>query len=137
MVTLAPSYTVKRLDRERELHFALRGLFSLKLAQEAQSALVHECKALSANGRKFKGLGDLSELPVQTREVSEQIRLAHEAAPVLGMERLALVGATVLLQQQYKRVREKLTLEFFDSRGDALNWLRESDMRPMPNPITA
>ncbi len=126
MSRFAPAYTVRRLDDFGELHFRFEGLFTLETVVKAQSELVSACKALGSGRGTIRALGDLSKLAVQTRDVSEQIRLTHEAAPTFGVEKMALFGASPLLQQQYRRVQEKMTLEFFDTRHEALTWLRSS-----------
>ena len=126
MSRFAPAYTVRRLDDFGELHFRFEGLFTLEAVAKAQSELVGACKALGAANGTIRALGDLSELAVQTRDVSEQIRLTHEAAPMFGVQKMALFGASPLLQQQYRRVQEMMTLEFFDTRHEALTWLRSS-----------
>jgi len=124
METLARKFSLTRHDEYREVHYVLRGLWTVETSTEVQRAFLDACKPFVEKQQNWRVLGDLTDFPVQTREVAEQIRLIQEAAPSLGVDRMALIVSSVLLKQQLMRVSEAVNMEFFETKAAALGWLR-------------
>lgn len=125
METLAPSFSVKRNDAMREVYYILSGLFSLQDIDALFSELLTTAKPFIEDRKGFRVLGDLREFTVQTREVGERMRLSQETSAKVGVDKMAIVYSSVLLKQQFRRVSEALECEFFETKADAIAWLRQ------------
>ncbi|MEO0463808.1 MAG: STAS/SEC14 domain-containing protein [Pseudomonadota bacterium] len=125
METLAPSFSVKRNDAMREVYYTLSGLFSLQDIDALFSELLKASEPFIHDRKGFRVLGDLREFTVQTREVGEKMRLSQETSAKVGVDKMAIVYSSVLLKQQFRRVSEALECEFFESKADAIAWLRQ------------
>ncbi|MEM9310030.1 MAG: hypothetical protein AAGA34_01175 [Pseudomonadota bacterium] len=126
MSDLAPIITVST-DLPRGLvKFAASGLWGEEQVKEG-SAKIGLAAAPFVRARKpFSILADYSEAIVAPREATELIRDSFVAARKMGLQRIAVFNAPVLVQMQYKRLADVVAIAFFDSKIDALAWLREA-----------
>ena len=124
MSTLAPSFTVIRNDRAREIHWSAVGLWTEEDLLALQKELLSKAKPFIDERVRFRVLGDLREFAVQPRDMAEKMRASQEASAQLGVEKMALVCTSVLVKQQFRRVSEALDCEFFETERDAIDWLK-------------
>jgi hypothetical protein len=124
MQTLAPSFTVTRIDTAREIHWSAAGLWTEAIIGELQAELLKTAKPFIEDRQGFRVLGDLREMSVQPRELADRMRRSQEDSAHLGVSRMALVVSSVLVKQQFRRVSEALDCEFFPEITEALAWLR-------------
>ena len=93
-------------------------------------AFLDELKAASIPlinaGKPFSSLGDLHDFVAQDRPTGELMRDNILAAKEYGLARTAIVSAPAMVKLQYRRLSEGQEFEFFDSKAEALAWLRGS-----------
>ena len=124
MDDLAPTYSVDA-DLERgEVHYCVSGLWDMPTMMKFQSELLAKSKPLIEAGRKIHALGEMGDFVTQTREISDAMRLVITESAKLGVVKTAIVGGSMLMKMQYKRLNHDINCEFFDSKSDAVAWLR-------------
>ncbi|EAQ30631.1 hypothetical protein NAP1_07625 [Erythrobacter sp. NAP1] len=127
MQTLDPSFSViADLDR-REVHFSAAGFWDQNTLAEFSRELLEKAKPFYSQGRKMYVLGDLTGFVTQTREIAEGIRLVVSESARLGVVRTAIVTDSQLAAMQYKRINDGINLEIFETKADALDWLRSKE----------
>ena len=72
MSTLAPSFTVIRNDRAREIHWSAVGLWTEEDLLALQKELLSKAKPFIDERVRFRVLGDLREFAVQPRDMAEK-----------------------------------------------------------------
>ncbi len=107
------------------MHFACAGLWTPQIMSEFLILLNETTKPLVKAGKPIYALGDFSEALPQDRETAALVGDHLENARRFGLKRIAIVGATALMKMQYKRVAADMDVGFFDTRADALIYLRE------------
>lgn len=126
MSELKPRFTILIDERRREAHYAVSGFWAREDMIRFQSTLMQKGKALFTSGQGFNVLGDMSGLAVQDRVMAGSMRQLIEEAVKLGMKRQAFVITSPLLKMQFARLVEGSTTEIFETKGDALHWLRSA-----------
>lgn len=124
MQTLAPSFSASRDDAKREMHWTAAGLLDGQSLNELFSLLLAESKPFRDDKKGFRTLGDLRQFAVQPREIAELIEESQKATAHYGCDRMAIVYTSVLVKQQFRRVSEALETRFFESKAEAISWLR-------------
>ena len=124
MQTLVPDYYVKRIETPREIHWAASGLLDEAKLNELFSTLLTTSKPFRDDKKGFRVLGDLREFAVQPREIAALIEQSQQASAQYGVDRMAILCTSMLVKQQFRRVSDSLECEFFDTKGDALAWIR-------------
>jgi hypothetical protein len=124
MKMFPPAYNVTTDIARREVHFAMSGLWEEEGTPELTNALFQASQEFITKGQKFRVLGDLSDFQVQTKEVAEAMRNSQDASAKLGVEKMAIVYSSTLVKMQFRRVTEALELGLFETKGEALKWLR-------------
>ena len=69
-------------------------------------------------------LGEMEGFLPQDRQTGEAIRDHLMMSRRYGLQRVAIVSAPVLVKLQYRRLSEGIEVEFFDSKAEAMAWLR-------------
>lgn len=124
MQTLAPTYSITADVERNEVHFAASGLWDMPTMVEFQRELLAKAKPLIERQAKILSLGDLRGLVTQTREVAEAMRVVIVESAKLGTVKTAIVSDNLLAKMQYKRLNEGINVEIFESKADAISWLR-------------
>jgi hypothetical protein len=127
MSDFAPSYSIERDITRRELHWSASGHWTEEEAVKLPKALFLQSLVFIEKGQKFRVLGDLREFHVQNQDVVEVMRGSQEGAAQNGVERMAIVLSSTLLKLQFRRISAGLNLEFFETKEEALLWLRAED----------
>lgn len=124
MTTLAPTFSVTRNQELREVYYTVSGLFTVEKIEELFAELIKVAKPFMDDRKGFRALGDMREFSVQTREVVEQLQLSQDTSAKVGVDKMAIVYSSVLVKQQFRRVSDALQLGMFESKAEALVWLR-------------
>ena len=120
----SPRHTVS-LDEERcEVHFSISGFWSLEYFQGFLDDVNEAAMPLMKARKPIYALGDFEGFVPQNRETGEAIRDHLLAAQKYGLKRLAVVAGSPLVKMQYRRLSQGVEVEFFDSKTEALAWLR-------------
>lgn len=127
MATLAPTFTVSRNDDPREVHYSLGGLIDAQTLMELQKELYRAAKPWIESGLKFRVLGDMRDFQVQQQEIADLIRKSQVDSVRLGMEKMAILYSGALMKLQFRRISEVVDIEFFESKVDAIAWLRANE----------
>ena len=124
MAILAPSFSVTNDIARGEVHYACAGLWKMDTMVDFQRELIAAARPMFENGRTMRSLADLRGFAVQTKEISEAIKIAVKAAVKLGTVRSAIVTDSMLTAMQYMRLNAIHEIELFENMDDALAWLR-------------
>lgn len=124
MSELKPHFTILVDSSRREVHFAVTGFWTQEDMARFQSALFQKSKPLLERQLPFNALGDLSGLAVQDRAMAESMRSMLIEAERSGMKRAAIVITAPLVRMQYARLSEGTSAKIFESKKDAVAWLR-------------
>ncbi|MXO90677.1 STAS/SEC14 domain-containing protein [Pontixanthobacter aquaemixtae] len=115
-----------RLNEEHgELHYRCGGLWDEHSIDELFDCLNRASEPLVRARKPIYALGDFTTAMPQVRATAEKIGAHLRNAKEFGLERMAIYGAPILMRMQYKRFAPDVNVEFFDTKGQALNWLRE------------
>jgi hypothetical protein len=126
MDDMTPSFEVSTDLDNKMLKFSARGLWGEQQVGEA-SAKIGEAAAPFIRQRKaWDILADYSEAIVQPRDTAFSIRNSFEIAKKLGLRRIAVTRAPILVQMQYKRLADMIDIAFFESKAEAMMWLTAS-----------
>ena len=107
-----------------ELHYRCGGLWDVQSIDELFACLNEACLPLVKQRKAIYSLGDFTTAVPQDRETAEKIGDYLRTAKQFGLNRTAIYGAPVLMRMQYKRVAPDVIVEFFDTKPEALQWLR-------------
>jgi len=124
MNDLTPRFEISIDEERRELHHAASGHWDEESVKSFLFKMAEKAAPFLSDDKPFSTLADFTGAVAQSQESAEIIRKNLEISRQFGLERIAVVGATALVRLQYKRLNECMDVEFFDSRHDALLWLR-------------
>ena len=124
MADLAPSFEVSVDEERRELHFMTSGFFDKASMDAFLEEISSKAAPLLSRKGAIRAFGDLTDYVAQSREIGEIMAETLRRAEESGIERTAIVITSPILKMQYARVSEGRNVEIFDSKIDALNWLR-------------
>ncbi|MEP0391597.1 MAG: hypothetical protein ABJ205_13335 [Erythrobacter sp.] len=124
MKTLEKSYTASFNEENGELHSSIAGLWSEDSIQEYFDAVNDSAVPLLKARKSIHAFVDFSGFVPQDRGTSEKIRDHLLASAKFGLKRIAIIGATPLMQMQYKRLSHGIEVSFKDNKLEALAWLR-------------
>lgn len=124
MEDLKTDYTISTDFEHNVLLYTVAGFWNEASMKDFLVELGRAAKPFIKAGEPFGALGDLSHFVPQTRETAAAIRDSLMLAKKNGMDRVALVTESALVQMQYKRIGEGLDMAFFTAKTDALTWIR-------------
>ena len=107
-----------------ELHYRCGGMWDAQSIEEMFACLNEASLPLIKQRKAIYSLGDFTTALPQDRETAEKIGDYLRTAKQFGLDRTAIYGAPVLMRMQYKRVAPDVNVEFFDTKAEALQWLR-------------
>lgn len=88
------------------------------------SEITRSVGPLLSDRKPVRAFGDLTGFVTQTREIGDRMAQILAQAEQVGVERTAVVITSSLLKLQYKRLIEGRQIRIFDSKVEAMNWLR-------------
>lgn len=124
MATLEKYHSIHADEAHAELHYTIGGYWTEETMKDFLTELARAAMPFIKRKQPFAAIGDLSDFVPQDRETAAAIRDSLMMAKQNGLNRFALIGPSALVKLQYKRLGEGLDMEFFDSKADALAWLR-------------
>ncbi|MEL7188314.1 MAG: STAS/SEC14 domain-containing protein [Pseudomonadota bacterium] len=127
MSTLTAAFEVTRDTAHREVFYRLSGLFTQDKVDELFAELFSASQPFIEDKGGFRVIGDLREISVQTREISDRIRFSQESSARAGVTKMAIVYSSILVMQQFRRNSEALNLGLFEDMDEAYAWLRSKD----------
>ncbi|MEL7188315.1 MAG: STAS/SEC14 domain-containing protein [Pseudomonadota bacterium] len=125
METLAPSFSITRIDAKGEIHFTASGFWTMETMVEFQREMIAKAKPLFTKGIPMRSLADLRGFVAQNKTVATAIRTAITEAVKLGTERTAIIYDSMLVKMQYERLHDGIELRTFEDKQEALTWLRQ------------
>lgn len=111
-------------EANREVYFTLGGLWELDSIKAMLAEMDAKAASMVAQGGPFYGVGTMRDLVPQTREVADYIRRHLMAAKDVGLRRVAIIEPPALVKSQYRRLSDGVDVQFFDSKADAIAWVR-------------
>ncbi len=126
METTAPTSSVSLHEAFCELHFAVGGFWKVDEIQKFLGELNTACLPLVKAHKPIHVLGDMHEFMPQNREAGDAIRDHLMTAKKFGLARVAILSPSALVKIQYRRLSQGVEVEFFDSKTEALQWLRKT-----------
>lgn len=124
MEQLAPKFEITIDKSRRELHFAASGYWDEENVKNFLNKMAGEASIFLTDDKPFSTVADFRGATVQSQESAEIIRMNLEISRQFGLTHIAVIGAVALVKLQFKRLSDTMTVEFFDTRHDALHWLR-------------
>lgn len=128
MSDMTPTFEVSADLDEGLLNFAARGLWDEQQIEAASIKIGEAAEPFIRARKPFAILADYSEAIVRPRSTTFSIRNSFEIAKKLGLQRIAVTRAPILVQMQYKRLADMIDIAFFDSKVEAKMWLTASKL---------
>ncbi len=121
---MTPTHTITADETRAEVHFAIGGYWDLEGMKRFLFDLGEAAKPFMKAGVPFTVLGDLGEFVPQDHATSNAIRDTITTGTRNGLKRFAVLGASPLVRMQYRRIAQATEVEYFDSKAEAIAWLR-------------
>lgn len=124
-MTLAErTHSHRLLEEQCEVHYACSGFWDQDGMRHLLGLLSEAVIPLIKAGKPIYAMGDFTGYVPQDRETADLIGRHLAASQQAGLRRSAVVGASPLVKMQYKRISQGIDVEYFDTKNDALDWLR-------------
>ncbi|WP_301751295.1 STAS/SEC14 domain-containing protein [uncultured Erythrobacter sp.] len=124
MNSLTTRHKVSRNVETGEVYFAISGFWKLEEMQAFLRELNEAAAPIVAQRTPIRVSGEMEGFVPQDRQTGEVIRDHLMMSRKYGLQRVAIVTAPVLVKLQYRRLSQGIEVEFFDSRNEAIAWLR-------------
>jgi hypothetical protein len=124
MNTLTTHYKISRNVEMGEVYFEISGFWKLAEMKAYLRELNDAAAPIVAQRLPIRVLGEMEGFLPQDRQTGEAIRDHLMMSRRYGLQRVAIVSAPVLVKLQYRRLSEGIEVEFFDSKAEAMAWLR-------------
>lgn len=113
-------------DLDRALvKFAASGLWGEEQVRDGAAKIGRAAAPFIEAKRPFSILADYSKAIVQPQDSAGSIQESFAMAKKLGLQRIAVLNAPMLVQLQYKRLADEVEIEFFVSKVEAIGWLQD------------
>lgn len=123
---MTPTHSITADRDHAEVHFAIGGLWDHAGMMRFLFDLGEAAKPFMKEGRPFSALGDFKDFMPQDRATADAIGDSIAAGAKNGLRRFAVVAAAPLVRMQYRRIARGAEVEYFDTRAEALTWLRRA-----------
>jgi len=124
MNALTKNHKVTRDVETGEVYFEIGGFWKLGEMQAFLRELNEAAAPIVAQRTPIRVLGEMEGFLPQDRQTGEAIRNHLMMSRKYGLQRVAIVSAPVLVKLQYRRFSQGIEVEFFDTRNEAIAWLR-------------
>ena len=121
------SYTIDVDTDRRLLRAALSGFWNIRTVAAFLAEIEHKESKLKAAGKPYFVMTDLTEFPVQTREIADELEHHLKAWANAGAYS-ALISSSALAVLQVKRIAEGGNRRYFSSQDEATDWLVSEGM---------
>lgn len=129
MQDLEPKSKVTSDPALGEVQFQVSGFWTLDQMESLLRGLTKAALPIVEQGRAIHVLGDMTDFVAQSRETGAAIQDHLNMSQKYNLTRVAIMGASSLVKLQYKRLSAGIEVEFFESRTDALQWLRRPESK--------
>ncbi|WP_379549987.1 STAS/SEC14 domain-containing protein [Qipengyuania sp. DGS5-3] len=126
MENLDPIYKVSLLKQQCETHSMLSGFWNVETIQAYFDEVNEVSMPFVKDRSPIYALVDFTDFVAQDRDTTAAIRDHLLTAQKFGLKRVAIFGASTLVRTQYRRLSQGVNVEFFETKAEALNWLREN-----------
>ena len=117
-------YDISSNVDDRLLHFRLTGLWDEEDARRFEQEIETEISKLSAGGRPFAVLADLTDYPAQFQGVAAIHQRIMGKLREGGMHQAATIVSALMTKMQINRLKPSETHQFFTSEAAAREWLQ-------------
>lgn len=124
MEQLVKSHRVTAVPEHGEVHFSIAGFWDAEAMQRFLEELNIACVPYVKSRQRIHAVGDMDGFVPQNAETAEKIRTHLMGSKEAGLERVAIIKPSALVKLQYRRISKGIEVEFFDSKADALAWIR-------------
>lgn len=124
MTSTKPSYAIALNEAHGEVHFTISGFWEFDAMQVFLRELKQSARPYLQWGVPFSVVADMDEFLPQDRQTSAAIRWHLQQARQSGLTRIAIVTRAPLVKSQFRRLAEGIDVAFFDTRLEALHWIR-------------
>jgi hypothetical protein len=126
MSVMTPTHTITADPAHAEVHFAIGGYWDEAGMKGFLDALGAAARPFLKAQVPFGVLGDFKDFMPQDRATADAIRDSIAAGSRNGLRRFAVLGASPLVRMQYRRIAAATAVAYFDTRPEALAWLRQA-----------
>lgn len=126
MSVMTPTHTITADATRAEVHFTIGGYWDEQGMKGFLFDLGEAAKPFMKAQTPFAVLGDFKDFMPQDRATADAIRDSIDAGSRNGLRRFAVVNAAPLVRMQYRRIAQAAEVEYFDSKPEALDWLRRA-----------
>jgi hypothetical protein len=128
------SYYIIEVDTERRLMTVmLSGFWNIQTVSVFLTEIEEKESKLKAAGKPYFVMTDLTEFPVQTREIVDELEHHLKAWSNAGSFS-AIISSSALAELQVKRIAEGGNRRYFSSKNDAMDWLVSSGLTARERP---
>jgi hypothetical protein len=124
MSAMTPTHTISADHDSGELYFAIGGYWDVEGMQRFLLELGEVAKPFLKAGVPFSVLGDFKDFVPQDRATADAIRDSISAGSRNGLKRFAVLAASPLVRMQYRRIAQSTEVEYFETKAEAIAWLR-------------
>jgi hypothetical protein len=126
MSVMTPTHTITSDASRAEVQFAIGGYWDAEGMKRFLFELGEAAKPFMKGGTPFDVLGDFKDFMPQDRATADAIRDSIEAGTRNGLRRFAVLNAAPLVRMQYRRIDQAAEVEYFETKVEALEWLRRA-----------
>jgi hypothetical protein len=120
-------YTIEVDTERRPMALKLSGFWNLQTVSVFLLEIEQKEGRLKATGKPHFVMTDLTDFPVQTREIADALEHHLKAWSDVGAFN-AIVSSSMLAELQVKRIAEGGNRRYFSSKDDAMDWLISAGM---------
>lgn len=126
MSVMTPTHSITADAGRAELHFAIGGYWDRAGMERFLGELGEVARPFLKDRAPFTVLGDFKDFMPQDRATADAIRDSIETGSRNGLKRFAILNAAPLVRMQYRRIAAGTEVEYFDTKVEALDWLRRA-----------
>lgn len=125
MAELEPFHEITLHEDKCEVHSVVGGFWTATSIHDYFDAVNEASIPLVKSRSPIYALVDFSDFVPQDRETAEEIRKHLITSQKFGLKKIAILSGSTLVKLQYRRLSQGFEVEFFDSKTEAVNWLRD------------
>jgi hypothetical protein len=121
------NYTIDVDSDRRFMRVTLSGFWNIQTVSAFLAEIEYKESKLKAAGKPYFVMTDLTEFPVQTREIADELEHHLKAWSNAGAFS-AIISSSALAELQVKRIAEGGNRRYFSSKNEAMDWLISEGM---------
>ncbi len=120
-------YTIDVDPHRRLMRATLSGFWNIQTVYAFLAEIEHKEAKLKVAGKPYFVMTDLTEFPVQTREIADELENHLKAWSNAGAFS-AIISSSALATLQVKRIAEGGNRRYFCAQDNAMDWLISEGM---------